>query len=108
MKFYIHDYDRNLEREIANLKGSEVSEHNKKLILDFYSYNYSRDISKPRLMRQINSLKYAAKFIKKDFEKATAKDFQDYIAHRKQLGRAKATIDTDKEIIKVFFKRLSN
>ena len=107
MKSYIHNYDRNLEREIINLKSSELSEHNKKLVLDFYNYNYSRDISKPRLMRQISSLKFAAKFTKKDFEKTTAKDLQEYITHRKQIGRSKATIDTDKEIIKVFYKQLT-
>ena len=108
MKLYIHDYDRNLEREIENLKRFGLSEHNKELILEFYRYNYSRDISKPRMMRQINSLKYGARFVKKDFEKATAKDFQEYIAFRKEQGRATATIDTDKEIFKTFYKWLDN
>jgi len=106
MKVYIHNYDRNLEREIEHLKRFGLSEHNEKLILDFYHYNYSRDISKPRMMRQINSLKYGARFVKKDFEKATAKDFQDYITLRKDQGKATATIDTDKEIFKTFYKWL--
>ena len=53
MKTYIHEYDRNLEREILNLKGSKVSEQNKKLIMEFYDYNFANDISKPRLIRQM-------------------------------------------------------
>ncbi|MBN1941490.1 MAG: phage integrase N-terminal SAM-like domain-containing protein, partial [Candidatus Diapherotrites archaeon] len=108
MKPNIHDYDRNLEREIKNLKSSEILEHNKELILEFYRYNFSRDISKPRLMRQINSLKQAAKFLGKNFEEATARDFQDFVSHRKELGKAASTIDTDKEILKVFYKWLDN
>jgi len=47
MKSYIYEYDRMIEREIANLKSSELCEQNKKLVLDFYGYNFSMDISYP-------------------------------------------------------------
>lgn len=104
MKTYIHDYDRKLEREILNLKSSKVSEHNKKLILDFYDYNYARDISKPRMVRQISILKFTGLFLEKDFEQATVQDFQRYIAHLKQQNRAPDTIYTYKSTIKVFYK----
>ena len=107
MKSYIHEYDRNLEREIENLKSSKVSAHNKKQILKFYNYNYSMDISKPRMIRQIGILKMTALFLKKPFGKATVSDFQDFIAHLKQLGRTPETIYTYKSTIKVFYKWLN-
>jgi UDP-3-O-acyl-N-acetylglucosamine deacetylase len=104
MKTYIHDYDRKLEREILNLKSSQVSEHNTKLILDFYDYNYARDISKPRMVRQIGILKATTLFLGKDFEEATVQDFQRFINHLKQLNRSSDTIYTYKSTIKVFYK----
>ena len=108
MKSYIHDYERNLEREIINLKKSDVSTHNKKQIMQFYDYNYSMDISKPRLIRQIGILKMTALFIKKPFGKATVQDFQGLIAHLKNLDRSPETIYTYKATIKVFYKWLNN
>ena len=107
MVSYIHEYERNLAREIANLKSSAASAHNKKLVLDFYNYNCSIDISQPRMIRQVGSLKLVALFLGKDFEKATVKDYQKFIAHLKELNRASATIDTYKEILKVFYKWLN-
>lgn len=107
MKNYIYEYDRILEHELANLKSSQLIECNKKLILDFYDYNFSMDISKPRLIRQINILKMAGLFLGKPFGEATALDFQRFIAHLKETNKSPETIYTYKATIKVFYKWLS-
>ncbi len=67
MRKYLHDYDALLEGEVRRLKAAPISKGNRDLILRFNDYNYARDLSKARIIRNSCSLRITAQRVKKDF-----------------------------------------
>ena len=82
MAEYIHDYQRHYNNWISNLtKDKEISEHNKKLIFEFERACYlNQKLELPTRIKYFDVLgKIAKKYIKKDFDKLTRKDFENII-----------------------------
>ena len=107
MRKYLIDYDRTLERQIVCLANSKVSDHNKELISKFYRYNVIRNLSKARIIRHFQSLRTTALFLNKDFEQATRQDYEKLFFEMQEKGYAAESVDTEKKILKVFHKWLS-
>ncbi|MFH1696622.1 MAG: tyrosine-type recombinase/integrase [Candidatus Diapherotrites archaeon] len=108
MRKYLHDYDGMLEQEIARVKSAQISAKNRSLILKFYEYNLCRNISKARMIRHCTSLRLIAKRLKKDLNKLQRKDIEKLFLLMMKEKKSVASIETDKEILKCFFKWLNN
>jgi len=108
MRKKLHDFDRMLEGETRLVKNAEISKKNKKLILEHNDYNFSRGLSKARVIRNSVSLRLTAKRLKKDLDKFTRKDLEKLFLMLKKEGKADSSIETDKIVLKSFFKWLNN
>jgi len=97
-----------LEGETRLVKNAEISKKNKKLILEHNDYNFSRGLSKARVIRNSVSLRLTAKRLKKDLDKFTRKDLEKLFLMLKKEGKADSSIETDKIVLKSFFKWLNN
>jgi len=108
MRKYIHPYEKDLEREINRVKEAQISDENRALIMRFYDHNLAQGISKPRLLRQMITLRMTAKQMKKDFANATKEDYEQFLIWMIKDGYAEGSIWTYKKILKVFHKWLNN
>ena len=108
MKRYLIDFEHLVNRQIELLKAEPITKANKSLILEFKDFNLLNSVSLPRIVRQIGTLRLIALFIKKDFSKATKKDFETLILWLQKKGYSEETIDTHKKILKVFYKWMNN
>ena len=61
MKRYIHEFQKHLNRQLELLKESSILPENQELIRDFYHHNLAKDISVPQMVRQVQTLRMAAK-----------------------------------------------
>ncbi len=62
----IHNYKIKLERTLAKIKISEISEQNKKDIFDFHNSCFSEGIGPAKIQRYVFDLGKIAKLLKKD------------------------------------------
>lgn len=69
---------------IQNVKNAQISERNKKLILDCVNSLVLENLSKPRLMRYLCILKIYALKLGKDLDKASSDDIKQYIGEIQQ------------------------
>jgi len=72
-------YKLNTKKRIDSLKDSEISETNKKLILNFVNYCFSEGIGEHRALKYLSTLKIVAKSIFTDFDKATEDEIRAYV-----------------------------
>lgn len=106
MKIHLYNYERIFNRQLALLKEDSISEKNKETILKFQRYQSLQDISVPRMVRVIISLRTIARETGKDFEDLTREDYEKFFSEKKREYSAE-TISTYKAIAKVFHKWLS-
>jgi len=101
----IHKPEYRLKLAIDKLKtDTEVSQKNKKMILDFIDYLLAEGLSESRAMKYLYSLKQSSKIIKKDFTSINKKDattFFKYINTNKDL--AEWTKHDYKVLVKRFY-----
>ena len=73
----LYDYKKIIETTIKRIdRDTEVSKRNKKLIFDFKEDLESDGLSAPRVLFYLIRLDMLAKYLKKDFDKATRKDIK--------------------------------
>ncbi len=107
MKKYLHDFDRQLERQLALLESDQISPKNKETIRSFYNYKFSMGIGVPRLIRIIGTLRIAAVGIGKDFSEATRSDFERFVVSMRTRYASAQSIDTHINGIKNFYRWLN-
>lgn len=108
MRKKLHDFDKMLEGELRRIKNAPISKKNRQLILRYTDYNISRGLSKARTLRIAISLRLTAMRIKKDFTKFTRSDMEKLFLLLRKEGKSEASIETDKIVLKTFFKWLYN
>ena len=87
MKIDIHNYGHQLDLAILRAKADkQISKTNKELILSFIDYLVAEGISKPRLAKYTDIIRYWAIWLKKDFPIVTKEDIAKTIpSNRYQL-----------------------
>jgi len=108
MRKKLHDFDKMLEDGTRRVRNENISQKNKKIILEFNDFNFSRGLSKARVVRNSISLRLIARRLKKDLDKFTRKDVEKLFLILKKEGKAESSIATDKVVLKSFFKWLNN
>lgn len=102
----IYNYDLKLKRALEAVKGSGLTEQNKKLILSFKEQCVVEGLSKPRIIKYLGVLKGLAAQIGKDFDKATIEDIRRIVAAIQENSYSVWTKHSYKVIIKRFYKWL--
>ncbi|MDO8656932.1 MAG: tyrosine-type recombinase/integrase, partial [Nanoarchaeota archaeon] len=103
----IHNYEAWYEKSRKRLENSDISAHNKKLILDYVSDLILKNLSRPRLMKYMEILGTTAKRLEKDFDKITETDLKGYISSIQQrVNYSPWTKQTYKVIIRRFYQWL--
>lgn len=104
MKQYLVNYEKRLEREICFLDAKEISSKNKSLLLKFKDHNLMNSVSLPRIIRQLGSLRLLVVQIRKDLDKVSRKDIEQFVLWMQAQKYALESIDTHKKIVKVFYR----
>ena len=61
--FDVHKINRRMEQALENLEKSDISEENKKLILEFRDYAISTGLTKTRILKYINTLRKLSEWL---------------------------------------------
>lgn len=75
----IYGYNKRMESTLVSVKNSSISKKNKDLILGFYENCVLEGLSKPHIIKYLCELKLVAQAIRKNFDKASKKDLQDFV-----------------------------
>ena len=67
----IHQYDLQHESAVEGIKKADISARNKELIMKFHGDLVLENLSKSRLVSYLQRLKLLARWMGKDFDKAT-------------------------------------
>ena len=103
----VYNLSNKLKNTLNNLKQDRgIAERNKESILKFYEENAAQGISDSRLIRYIQILTRTAKFLNKNFNKATKDDMIKVIGDIENQNYSDWTKHTYKTIIKKFYKWL--
>ncbi len=100
-------YKLNTKKRIDSLKDSEISETNKKLILNFVNYCFSEGIGEHRALKYLSTLKIVAKSIFTDFDKATEDEIRAYVGSIERSALSDWTKHDYKVSLKKFYKWLN-
>lgn len=100
------DYKKLLENSIRRLRQSELSGRNKEIILDFHDYCFSLGLSTRRVLKYLCCLPKLARWLDRDFDKATKRDIQRLMATIEKSDHACRTKYDLKKIVKRFYKWL--
>jgi len=100
----IHRYDKRIIWQKDNVKRSEVSNNNKKLIFEFEDYCALQGMSKPRRIKYLEVLKGLAKILNKDFDKVDKDDITRVVREIQYRDYSEWTIQTYKVMLKRFYK----
>jgi len=98
----IHNYEERYKGVIEYLNRSKISERNKQLILSFNEALILKNVTKPRLMRCMGTIKQTAEFLKKDLDQANINDIKRLVSSIQQSKYTAWTKRTYKCIIKQF------
>ena len=105
----IHNYRRRLENELKRLQeATDISEKNKKAILDFNNFCFSSGIGRSKNQRYVFDLKKLARYLNKDFEDCKRQDILNLIAITEQTTYAYNTKRGFRIVLKKFYKWLRN
>ncbi len=103
----IHNYEKRYRQAIKNLEKANISERNKKLILDCVGALVLENLSKPRLLKYVEILRSIAQRLNKDLDQATIEDIKAFIGSIQQRSDYSPwTKQTYKVIIRRFYKWL--
>jgi len=105
----IHDYPRRLALAVRRVEKANISEKNKKAILEFREFCSLTGLSLSRTERYMQILKSWALIFKEDFDKATKEQVMDYVRVIQENERYSPwTKATYKSMLKRFYKWLKN
>ena len=99
----IHNYVGKLEHACANLSTvADISERNRDILMKLAQHLIIQNYSKPRIMKYIYTGRFVCRQFRKDYDKWTVDDVQQYLAWVHQRSRSPWTA----QWYKVFIKRL--
>ena len=102
----IHNYKRRLERTIERVKESDISEDNKKIILQFYDNCSTESLSLSKTERYIFDILSYAKTINKPFLEASKEDIKAIVAQIERKDWSPHTKHGFKVSIRKFYKSI--
>lgn len=106
MKRSIHDYEKRLESAINHLRKSNISEANKRTILDFKDECFSNGLSNARVIKYIWNLQKMAEWLRKDFEQATLEDIKSLVLRIDKSSCVEFTKNEHKMILRKLYRWL--
>ena len=103
----IHDYARQLDGALRRLKHDrQMSEPNRRRILEFYEALLAEGLSKPRVIYYLNRLHRIAGWLKTPFDKATRPDIENVMRQVNATDYTEWTRKDFKVTLKKFFRWL--
>jgi site-specific recombinase XerD/predicted small metal-binding protein len=103
------DFTKRLESTIENIEASdEISDPNKKLILDYKRDQVLNGLAEASLLKNVTRLKIVAEHVEKPFDEMDKGEVKQIIAWLHSRDYTDETVDTYKNVIKVFWKWLKN
>ncbi|MFX0204061.1 MAG: tyrosine-type recombinase/integrase [Candidatus Hodarchaeota archaeon] len=102
MRESIHDYDARLRAALDLLASSNISDANKKAILDFKQDCFSNGLSKGRVVKYVYYLIKLSKWLEKDFVSASLEDIKSLVLKIEESPY----VDFSKKELKTTVKKL--
>jgi len=99
----IHNYEKSLQSRFEHIAKSDISERNKKLIVDIANDLMLDNLSKPRIMKYLEILRIVARKLGKDFDQATKEDLKLIVGEVQQSDWSPWTKQTYKVIVRRFY-----
>jgi integrase len=102
----IYNYERALNRLLANLKRSRIDGHNKASILRFHEHCLTQGLSLARTIKYITTLRMIAKWPNKPFEDATKEDILKIVQKVELADYSDWTKRDYKSMLRIFYRWL--
>jgi len=74
----IHDYKKKLEAALRKLKKCDISDKNKKIINNYVDYLFNDNLSRPRILKYVTTLRLIVEKLEKDLDKVTKEDLKKF------------------------------
>ena len=105
-KYEIYRMEYNLENALARVQKANISAANKKAIINFHDRCFADGLSIPRILFYVNNLTQLAKWLRKDFDKASKQDIISLVKKMEQMDYTAWTKVNFKTTLKKFYKWL--
>jgi site-specific recombinase XerD len=102
----IHNYKRRLERIINQVSKSNLSEENKKLIMQFHDNCFTESLSLSKIERYLYDLFHYAIMLNKNLMDATREDIKSIVAEIEKKEWSPHTKHAFKVMIRKFYKSM--
>ncbi|MFA5070919.1 MAG: site-specific integrase [Candidatus Pacearchaeota archaeon] len=102
----IHNYKRRLERIINQISRSNLSEENKKLIMQFHDNCFTESLSLSKIERYLYDLFHYAIMLNKNLMDATREDIKSIVAEIEKKEWSPHTKHAFKVMIRKFYKSM--
>jgi len=102
----IHNYDKIYQKTLESVKQANISKRNKELIFSMVNDLVLKNISKPRLVKYLGTLKLIAMKLGKDLDKATEEDLKKFIGEIQQKNYSVWTKGSYKIVTRKFYQWL--
>lgn len=102
----IYNYERILNRVLANLKQSRIGSRNKVSILKFHEHCLSQGLSLARTIKYITTMRMIARWLNKPFEDATKEDILKLVQKVELSDYSDWTKHDYKAMLKIFYRWL--
>lgn len=102
----IHNYKRRLERIINQVSRSDLSEENKKLIMQFHDNCFTESLSLSKIERYLYDLFHYAIMLNKNLMDATREDIKSIVAQIEKKEWSPHTKHAFKVMIRKFYKSM--
>lgn len=102
----IHNYKRRVERTVENIKKSNISEENKKLILKFYDNCSTESLSLSKIERYLYDLHRYAEMLNKPLMDASKDEIRAIVAEIERREWSPHTKHAFKIMIRKFYKSI--
>jgi integrase/recombinase XerD len=97
-------YNLNLNKRLISLENSNISEINKRLILDFVENCFVEGLGQQRILKYISTLKMISTQINTDFDKVEKRDLLIFISKLEQSAKSDWLKHDYKVALKKFYK----
>jgi site-specific recombinase XerD len=105
--FDVHKINRRMEQALEKLEECNVSDEDKRLILEFRDDAISKGLTKTRILKYINVLQKLSELLEVSFIRAEKKDLLRLLRNVESSGYSEWTKHDYKVIIKRFYKWLN-
>ena len=102
----IYNYERFLERTLANLEHSEIDTQNKTSIRRFHEYCLTQGLSLARTIKYITTMRVIARWLDKPFESTTKEDIIKIVQRIELSNYSDWTKHDYKAMLRIFYRWL--